>query len=183
MCKTYCYQFFQPFSLSVFFRFLLWLFCRQQCFLGSVWRAGQWGEQMEAKVQLRAGSVSQHQPTHKHTRDWNEPIWLFYQLGCSSVPTKFNFLAENLCTICSAFCVLGVLKLDFRFSPQTVVREVGMDSVGEQKEDPVSLLRQFLAINTSHPHPDYQVLSNSTLTKNLKNFRSQPGGSSIRRKG
>ena len=62
-------NFFLQFSLSVFFRFLLWLFCRQQCFLGSVWRAGQWGEQMEAKVQLRAGSVSQHQPTHKHTRD------------------------------------------------------------------------------------------------------------------
>ena len=67
--------------------------------------------------------------------------------------------------------MLGVLKLDFRFSPQTVVREVGMDSVGEEREDPVSLLRQFLAINTSHPRPDYQVLSNVHFDQEPEKFQ------------
>ena len=48
-----------------------------------------------------------------------------------------------------------------------------MESVEDQEEVAVTLLRQFLAIDTSHPSPHYQVypIALDTLTKNLKNFQ------------
>ena len=89
-----------------------------------------------------------------HTLGW---IWTSNQCGSSwdCSPWKPMFSMYTFWAIWCAFCVLVVLNLDFRFS----VREKGMEmeSVDEQAEVAVTLLRQFLAINTSHPDPDYQV--------------------------